>query len=103
VVDAVGDLLLASSDRQRLNNYLYALAQHFAVKGVTSLFPYETIGVGHELDTRMSALADNIILLGVELDKTQARRTLRVVKLRGTEHDMNVHELHISSHGCRVA
>lgn len=35
VIDAVGDLLGAASDLQRLHSYLYALAQHFAVQGVS--------------------------------------------------------------------
>lgn len=100
VVDAVGDLLVAATDRPRLQNYLYALAQHFAVQGVTSLFPFETVPGEH---TRMSPVADNILLLGIEVREGQARRTLRIVKARGVDHDMHVHEFRITRKGVEVA
>lgn len=100
-VDAVGDLLAASNDTQRLHNYLYALQQHFAVAGVTSIFPYETAITG-EVDARLSPLADNILLLGIQLTEGRGRRTIRVVKARGIEHDLDERELHITSRGVEV-
>lgn len=103
VVDAVGDLLVAASDRQRLFSYLYALSQHFSVKGVTSLFPYETTSMAHDTETRMSALADNILLLGVSMEAGRGRRTLRVVKARGLQHDLDEHDVRISAKGVEVA
>lgn len=102
VVDAVGDLLMTSADVQRLHGYLYALAQHFAVHGVSSLFTYETMGKELFTETRTSALADNIILLGVRFEGPRAYRTLRIVKARGTAHDLNEHELSISASGVQV-
>jgi len=102
VVDSVGDLMMSASDPQRLHGYLYALAQHFAVRGVTSLFTYETLPSGTALDARVSALSDNILLLGIELEGSRARRTVRVVKARGFQHDLDVHELRITSQGVEV-
>lgn len=101
VVDAVGDLLGAASDSQRLHSYLYALSQHFAVEGVTSFFPYETTATG-EVERRLSALSDNIILLGMEMQGRRGHRTIRVMKARGTPHDLDVHELRITSKGAEV-
>lgn len=100
-VDAVGDLIGAANDAQRLHGYLYALSQHFAVKGVASVFPYE-MSVGGFADTRLSALADNVLLLGLELQGRQARRTIRVAKARGLQHDLDVHDLRITDHGVEV-
>ena len=37
VIDAVGELVSSASDPQRLHDYLYALVQHFTVRGVTSM------------------------------------------------------------------
>ena len=48
VIDAVGDLVSAASDAQRLHDYVYALVQHFTVKGVTSILTFET---GESTDT----------------------------------------------------
>lgn len=101
VIDAVGDLLGAASDLQRLHSYLYALAQHFAVQGVSSIFTYEIVASG-EIERRLSALADNIILLGLELEERRGRRTLRVVKARGIGHDLDVHEMRLTAKGAEV-
>lgn len=100
-VDAVGDLLGAASDPERLHSYLYALSQHFAVQGVSSLFTYELL-FSHEVERRLSALADNIVLLGLELQARRGQRTLRVVKARGISHDLDQHELRISGQGIEV-
>jgi circadian clock protein KaiC len=102
VIDGVGDLLVAASDTQRLHGYLYALSQHFSVRGVTGLFAYERAGREQGLDARLSALADNIIQLDVELDG-KARRTIRIVKARGVEHRLDKHELCITRDGVQVA
>jgi circadian clock protein KaiC len=103
VVDAVGDLLMSTDDTKRLHSYLYALAQHFAVMGVSSIFTYETFGQQLFSESRTSALADNIIILGINLAGQRARRTLRVIKARGIAHDLDEHELNITSHGVEVA
>lgn len=102
IIDAVGDLLMSTNDVKRLHSYLYALAQHFAVQGVSSLLTYETFGKQLITETRMSALADNIVLLGIHLDGRQARRSLRVIKARGIAHDLDEHELSITSQGVEV-
>jgi circadian clock protein KaiC len=99
VVDAVGDLIIAASDPQRIHSYLYALAQHLAVKGVTGMFTYE---VTEPLEARLSTMADSIIQLGIELNDESARRTIRVIKARGTEHDIDRHDFQILPEAIRV-
>src|SRR5688572_10284036 len=42
VIDALGDLAIAASDATRMHDYIYALVQHFAVSGVSSIFTLET-------------------------------------------------------------
>ncbi|QHI96745.1 AAA family ATPase [Xylophilus rhododendri] len=101
-IDAVGDLMMATTDTQRLHSYLYALAQHFAVEGVSSVFTYETVGKDLFTETRMSALADNILLLSIQFEGRRAQRTLRIVKARGIAHDLDEHELTITASGIEV-
>lgn len=101
VIDAVGDLVVAANDEQRLHSYLYALTQHFAVMGVTSVFTYETTYTSLSA-TRLSALADNILLLGIEVDTGRGRRTARVVKARGIAHDLDVREMRIMATGLEI-
>ena len=102
VIDAVGDLASAANDSQRLHGYLYALSQHFAVAGVTSMFTHERTHAD-DLDRRLSALADSVLLLDLEVNGGRGRRTLRIAKSRGTAHDLDVHELRISPGGVEVS
>jgi circadian clock protein KaiC len=107
VIDAVGDLVSAASDAQRLHDYVYALVQHFTVKGVTSILTFET---GESTDTgtyaaslggRFSYMSDNIVLLSTDF-KDEVRRTLRIIKTRASQHDPGVHALEISEKGLRI-
>lgn len=104
VVDSVGDLLAAATDPRRLHDYLYALGQHFSVRDVVALFTYETTPGNSRGDmlTRLSALADNIIRLDIELDG-EVRRTLRVVKARGIEHELKKRTIGIAKSGVYVS
>ncbi|MES2641667.1 MAG: ATPase domain-containing protein [Myxococcota bacterium] len=105
VIDAVGDLVVASSDPQRLHNYLYALTQQFAVRGVTSILTFESDGAADQQTTpggRFSYMADNIVLLSNEVKVGAMCRTITVLKARGTEHDLRVRPLIISATGARV-
>jgi circadian clock protein KaiC len=104
VLDAVGDLASAATDPQRLHDYLYALVQHFAVRTITSILNLETTGngvSGNGMQTAMSYLSDNVLLLSVEGEE-RTRRTLRVLKTRGSAHDTMVRDVEISARGMSV-
>ncbi len=104
VIDAVGDLILAASDPQRLHDYLYALVQHFTVKGVTSILTLETAGSSPDTWSsggRYSYMSDNIVFLSTDI-KDKTRRSLAVIKARASKHDLAVHEAEITEKGLRV-
>ncbi len=104
VIDALGDLASAATDAQRLHDYLYALVQHFAVSGVTSILTFETVGnamAGSSMQNAMSYLSDNVLLLTVAGEE-ETRRTLRVLKTRGSAHDLRVREVQITAAGLTV-
>lgn len=103
VIDAVGELVSSASDPQRLHDYLYALVQHFTVRGVTSMLMFEITGGGpdswfeaNSASGRFSYMSDNIVILST------AKRRLSVVKARATLHDLGSHELEITGQGLRV-
>lgn len=106
VIDAVGDLVTAVRDAQRLHDYLYALSQHFAVSGVTAIFTFETarpgITGGYSIDAPFSHLSDNILLLELRIEEERTRRDLRVLKTRGSSHDPRVRQVTISGDGLAV-
>jgi len=101
VVDAVGDLVVAADDLQRMHSYLYALMQHFAVKGVTSILTFEATAAMTELDAKMSAVSDNIINLAMHPGE-YPRRSLRIVKARGVGHDLATRDFFVEAAGGRV-
>ncbi|WP_225411294.1 ATPase domain-containing protein [Stigmatella hybrida] len=102
-VDSIGDLISAASDIPRLFGYLYALVQHFSVMRVASVLTMETTGMApHPLEGQISALSDAILHLQVERLGNRSVRTLQVLKARGTDHDLNVRELRITSKGVEV-
>jgi circadian clock protein KaiC len=104
VLDAVGDLAASTSDSQRLHDYLYALTQHLAAKGVTSIFTFENISelTNGGVDAGpISYMADNLIVLDMRGSES-TRRTIRVLKARGSAHDLDVREIAIEGGGIRL-
>ena len=104
VIDALGDLASAASDAQRLHDYLYALVQHFAVSTITSVLIFETIGntvQGQGMQNAMSYLSDNVVLLTVEGEE-RTKRSLRVLKTRGSAHDTRIREVAITNAGLDI-
>ena len=104
VIDALGDLASAATDAQRLHDYLYALVQHFAVSTITSILNLETSGnaiEGPATQNAMSYLSDNVVLLTVHGEE-RTRRSVRILKTRGSAHDTKVREVVITSAGLTV-
>ncbi len=104
VIDAIGDIATAASDVQRLHDYLYSLIQHFAVRGVTTIL---TLEVGDDSfggmgsDPRFSYMSDNLIHLAWNT-KNVEKRTIRIVKMRGSAHEHAMREFEIDASGARV-
>ena len=101
VIDALGDLERSSVDRQRFADFIYALTQWFAEHNVTCLMTYELSNLFevHSIsDQEVSNMSDNILLLRFT-SETDLRRTIRVLKTRGTAHDSREHLLEITDQG----
>jgi circadian clock protein KaiC len=104
VIDALGDLASAATDQQRLHDYLYALVQHFAVSTITSFLNFETAadgGSSQGVQNAMSYLSDNVILLTVDGEE-RTRRVIRILKTRGSAHDLRIREVSISGAGLEI-
>lgn len=109
VVDAVGDLVMASADAHRTHDYLYALVQRFTVAGITGLLLLEDVSyssrtpgavIGTEY-LRLSYMSDNLFMLAAQPDE-RMRRQFRIYKMRGSAHDEAVHPMRITAEGIRV-
>jgi len=105
VIDALGDLAIAANDPTRMHDYIYALVQHFAVRGVSSLLTLETdppIMASDASHGRLSHMTDNIVFLEIREKDGTVVRTLRIAKARGIAHDLQPRELKIEAGGLRV-
>lgn len=105
VVDALGDLAKAAADPRRFSDYIYALSQEMARRGITSMMVVEApgdTGGGYVISGRdVSEMSDNTLLLAMELTP-ELVRTVRVIKTRGSAHDGARHVLRISRLGIVV-
>jgi circadian clock protein KaiC len=105
VIDALGDLAIAADDARRMHDYLYALVQHFAVKGVSSMFTLETdppIMASDEHHGRLSHMTDNIVFLEVRERQGIVGRTLRIAKARAMAHDLQARPVQMDDRGLHV-
>ncbi len=101
VIDALGDLERISVDRQRFSDVIYALTQWFAVENVTCFMTYELpnlFEVHGISDQQISNMSDNLLLLRFQ-PGPELKRTLRIIKTRGSAHDGHEHEIHITNEG----
>jgi circadian clock protein KaiC len=103
-IDALGDLERCSMDRQRFADFIYALTQSFAVENVTCLMTTELrelFEVQHVSDQEISNMSDNLVLVGFT-PGPEMKRTIRIIKTRGSRHDNRLHELEINEKGTTV-
>ena len=101
VIDALGDLERISVDRQRFSNVIYALTQWFAVENITCFMTYELTDLFevHGIsDQQVSNMSDNLLLLRFQ-PGAELKRTLRIIKTRGSAHDSHEHQIHITNEG----
>jgi circadian clock protein KaiC len=105
VIDALGDLERCSIDRQRFSDFIYALTQWFAAQNVTCMMLYELnelFEFHHISNAEISNLSDNVILLRFRPDP-ELKRTLRIIKTRGSAHDNGEHTVQITNQGIVIS
>jgi circadian clock protein KaiC len=102
VVDSVGDLVGAASDLTRLYSYLYALMQHFVARRVACLMTQTTTANANPMEGQICALSDAIVRLDLEWHDNRARRTLKIVKARGSNHELDVQDFRITARGIEI-
>ncbi|MBI2953314.1 MAG: hypothetical protein HYY30_03305 [Chloroflexi bacterium] len=104
VVDSLLDLEASSVDRNRFRSYAYALMQYLAVRSITTYFTYETsVGADYSrlTDLHLSYLSDNVFALRYE-PNDEIRRTIAVVKSRGSAHVQRIVPFIIGDRGVIV-
>jgi circadian clock protein KaiC len=105
VIDSLSDLRFAAPDETAFEEYVYSLGQRCARDGITLLMTLETrppFAFAGALQSSLSHIVDNIIVLGYRVDGPDIRRVLAVLKSRGSDHDPQIHEFTIGADGIRI-
>lgn len=103
VVDALSDIERNARDPGRFTDYLYAFMQQLAHRNVTGLFTLQAAGEPAEVlsGEPVLKLGDNTLLIGFQF-ATELKRTIRILKSRGSAHDGRARELVIGKDGIVV-
>jgi circadian clock protein KaiC len=101
VIDSVAELELATADRERFDDFLASLIGFLRSHEVTTMMTREItqlFGAELSLTSRgLSYIVDNIILLRYIELQSEIRRTIAVLKIRGSDHDKHLRELVMSN------
>lgn len=106
-LDGLQGLQAAAETPLRLREVMSCIVDELENVGVTTAYSAETPDLfGENLEismSGMSALTHNLILLNHRERATHTRRTLAVLKVRDSEHDLSVREFAITTQGIQVA
>jgi circadian clock protein KaiC len=102
LIDSLADLRISAADEIRFHEFTYSIVQRFSRQGVSILMTSEIprlFGAEHISDSAVSALADNIVLLGYQRERDTISRTMAVIKTRASRHDPTVRRFVIGPQG----
>ncbi len=102
VIDSFNDLDTTGGDPVRFTEFVYSLVQRCSHLGVSLMFTYETIELFHTTrlsDKGLSHIADNIVLLQYVREGPTMRRSLTIIKSRGSNATHISREFRIAATG----
>jgi circadian clock protein KaiC len=102
LIDSLSDLRVASPDQTRYHEYVYSLGQRCSRLGITLFMTHEIhdlFGDAGVIDSQISHLSDNVIILKYVLTPETVHRAMLVLKTRGTEHEQGIREYTITDRG----
>ena len=102
--DGISDLETVFYGAVRVKTYIHSLIGYFKHVRVTSVF---TNGTEHAASSRItdvgaSFLMDGIISLNNIMKAGEMKKTLLILKMRGTNHSRAIHEYTITDHGIEI-
>jgi len=102
LIDSLGDLRISAGDEVRFHEFTYSIVQRFSRQGVSVLMTSEIprlFGSERISDSSVSSLADNVVMLGYQLERGTIGRTIAVIKTRASRHDPMVRKFVIGPEG----
>lgn len=103
-VDSLGELVFASRELERLPAYARALAGFIRAGGASALITSEasTLAAVVEPLAGLSFLFHNIVLLRYIEIESEVRRSISVLKMRGSDHAKGLWQFEVDEHGITV-
>ena len=103
VIDSISSFEAAVPDVARYQSYLWAITDHFKREGISIIMTSESVlGDTAQTARHISLFADSIISLDDIHDGNRRKRTIRVVKMRGSSHDDNRRDLTFDAPEIRI-
>jgi circadian clock protein KaiC len=102
LIDSLADLRISAADEVRFHEFTYSIVQRFSRQGVSVLMTSEIprlFGAERISDSAISSLADNVVLLGYQLERDTIDRTMAVIKTRASRHDPAIRKFVIGPQG----
>jgi len=102
LIDSLADLRISAADEVRFHEFTYSIVQRFSRQGVSVLMTSEIprlFGAERISESAVSPLADNVVVLGYQLERDTIGRTIAVIKTRASRHDPMVRKFVIGSQG----
>jgi circadian clock protein KaiC len=102
LIDSLSDLRISAVDEIRFHEFIYSIVQRFSRQGVSVLMTSEIsrlFGAERISNSDVSALADNVVMLGYQRERDTISRTMAVIKTRASRHDPTVRRFVIGPEG----
>lgn len=102
--DGISDIETVFYGSLRMRAYIQSLIRYFKDAGVTSVFTNETKNTSSSrmTDAGASFLMDGIISLENVRSDSEMRKTMLILKMRGTDHSQSIKEYTITEHGIEI-
>ena len=105
LLDSLKDIEIATPDKVRFKDYIYALVNQFKIQGVTTLLTNEIpemFGPFQLSEHGVSFVVDNVILLRYLEMTGKMGRALSIMKVRGSQHSKEIRSFSITDDGLKV-
>ncbi len=104
VIDTLNDYWPLSPETN-IRKQLFSLSSHLKSRGVSSVFTMESerfMGDLTEKESRLTFVADNVILLKYVEIRSEIKKSVNILKMRGSDFDHSIRDLKITNKGIIV-
>lgn len=105
VLDSLTDVEPTIDDEKRFRDYVYAFVDLFSRHGITSLLTRQAAESPEErelVESELSMVFDVLVSLRLRRIQDHIRKTMCLLKVRGTDHDTGVRQFKVTSRGIQV-